>query len=92
MFVFKFNDGRYLKDTGSDYITNKRHVDGWLAAARYSDYFKRYAPGGDIYEEYVTTDLNQAKVFKSKQAVRSSNAYSWGGTIHEVKLTISIEE
>jgi hypothetical protein len=88
-FVFQFTDGRYYRESGSRYIDSLNHhrVSAELD--------KRWGTEGralSIAEDFMTTDINEAKVFKSKQSIRSSNAYSWGGTIHEVTVTISIKE
>jgi hypothetical protein len=80
-FVFQFTDGRFYRESGSRYIDSKKH----------HDYFSTFM-STSYNDDFFTDNINEAKVFKSKQSIRSSNAYSWGGTIHEVTVTISIKE
>lgn len=91
MFVFRFSDGRYLKDNGmATIITNKAHYDYWMSHGMTSIGVD-VGPGGKYYESHMTTNLNEAKTFVSIRSVRSSNAYSWGGTIHEVETTLTLK-
>lgn len=80
MFIFQLNDGTYYRESGTKYINSRK----------LHNYFSTFM---DVTEdlEFFTKDINEAKLFRSKQAVRSSNAYSWGGTIHEVNVTISLK-
>jgi hypothetical protein len=91
MFVFKFSDGRYLKDMGSSTIPPKRRYDYWAALGTKDDWHKRYGPGGDYFEQFITAELHEAKTFITAKSVQSSNAYSWGGTIHEVEVTLRLK-
>jgi hypothetical protein len=89
MFVFRFNDGRYLKDLGiGTTIRSKQHFDLWKFSSR--PWADRYGPGGDQFEQHITTDINEAKTFVSVASVRSSNAYSWGGDVLEVKVRLEL--
>lgn len=87
MFVFRLDDGRYYKESGARYIDS-------LSMHRYSiELDKKYGPLGRTEsraDEFFTTDINEAKLFKSRKAVQSSNVYSWGGTIHEVKVNLTL--
>lgn len=95
MFVFQFEDGSFYKESGSDYITSKKHASyfaSYASSSKDGAYWDRYKPDGDLIVQFKTKNINEAKLYKSKQAVRSSNAYSWGGTIHEVEVNISIKK
>lgn len=91
MFVFQFEDGSFYKESGSDYITNAS-LASHFASYTSDPYWDRYKPDGEAIIRFKTKDINEAKLYKSKQAIHSSNAYSWGGTIHEVNVTISIKK
>lgn len=92
MFIFQFKDGSFYKESGSDYIINKTQSEFFYARLSSDSYWERYGEDGELVTRFKTKDINEAKLFKSKQAVRSSNAYSWGGTIHEVNVIISIKK
>lgn len=86
MFVFKFSDGLYYKQPTMANISSKEQVERWKhwkADRYYNDLLK-------LVEEYKTSNINEAKLFNSHQAVRSSNAYSWGGDILEVKVQLEL--
>jgi len=91
MFVLQLPDGRFYRESGSNYITSKRSAFLWARGSGATNpYWSKYLPGGDFYEAFWTTDINNAKVFKSSQACRSSNAYSWGPEIKEVTVKIEL--
>jgi hypothetical protein len=91
MFVFQFEDGRYYKQPTHLNISSKPQVDRWKGYVftgekePYYDQLMRHT------EEYKTTNLDEAKVFNSLNAVRSSNCYSWGGKALEVTVTIKLK-
>lgn len=91
MFVLQLPDGRFYRESGSNYISSKKNVACWTGISYSADpYWSKYLPGGDFFEAFWTTDINKAKVFKSRQACRSSNAYSWDSEIKEVTVKIEL--
>lgn len=78
-FVAKFEDGRYEKDCGSSGIQSKKNFD----------HFNNIIPSyNKSVEKNMTTDINEARVYNSIQAIRSSNVYSWGITPTSIRITI----
>lgn len=91
MFILQYEDGSYYTNLPLQTCLNKRHYDYWTnkgtkmcewAEELKDDYFKRCR----------TKDINKAFLFASKGSIRSSNAYTWGGTIYEVKAKTTIEK
>ena len=94
MFVFEFSDGTFYKESGSRYIDSRslvEHFTSMKVSKPSNIYAQQLADSATRKtQDFKTTNINEAKLFKSKQAIRSSNAYSWGGTIHEVKVNITL--
>lgn len=85
MFVFQFNDGKYLKNLGKSTCLSKRHYDYFVASGWEKSWLDQQL---QYLEEAKTDNINEAQVFTSVASIRCSNCYSWGGSIHEVETVI----
>lgn len=82
----RFEDGRYLKDNGTNTIWHKSDYDYWTKLD--SKWIKELDERLDT--EFLTSNINEARLFLSEKACQSSNAYSWGARPVEVSVTINV--
>jgi hypothetical protein len=84
-FIFKFTDGKYLRNIGKNSCESKRNYDWWVSHSFGADFTDGVL---ERLEECKTDDINEAQLFTTERSIQCSNCYTWGGTIHEVDVTI----
>lgn len=89
MFILEIEEGLYYTAKPFQTPLNKRHYSYW-ASWTHSDYAERQLKS--FREKHLTKDLNKAFLFEKLASLRASNAYSWGGTVHEVETTTIIKK
>jgi hypothetical protein len=84
MYVMQLSDGRYIKNIGSHAMITKDSYERWVKV--YPDVYNT------ILNDQLTNDLLEARLFKSVEACRASNARSWDAKIVEVEVSVRIKD